>query len=325
MYGPSTNKDMGNYPTCPVCETCPDCSCPVCPVQEEFKCDTSLVEGSGNMKLKTLLNAFEESKKNKQTQIDQLQREVKDLTSSKRSNAEMLKSLTSNIESSTGKNVNDYTSGEQSCRAELAQKEKSADDCDARRTSQIAVRNASCTNLQSAVQKTTELSGDGWSQCDCPNGTVRNQHSVCAPEQTDCVSCEDNYWIDGNKCKPVTSCKDNEYAFSPPKRDKDRLCRPLTVCGQNQFESRGPGTRPYTRDRVCRNTTVCGPYEFATGGSKTSDVTCHKNQCTCPGVLPSPTVPRTDLGSVRRATPRTTSTETLAFQSQTVEKTTGSM
>ena len=277
---------MGNHSTCPVCETCPDCSCPVCPTQEEFKCDTSLVEESDNATRGAALNAFEESKKTKQTRIDQLQKEVKDLTSSKRTNAEMLNSLTSNVESSAGKKVGDYTSGEQSCRAELAQKKKSANDCDAGRSSRLAFRNASCTNLQSAVQKTTKLSGDGWSQCDCPNGTVRNQHSVCAPEQTNCVSCEDNYWMDGMKCTPVTICKDNEYAFSPPTRNKDRLCKSLTVCGQDQFESRGPGTLPYTRDRVCKNTTACGPYEFAKGGSTTADVTCHKNKCTCPGGTP---------------------------------------
>ena len=116
-------------------------------------------------------------------------------------------------------------------------------------------RNASCIRLRQATTKTQGLNGEGWSQCGCPNGTVGNTHRICAPDEKNCNSCGQDYWMRIGEYSYFDELYRNEH----PKEDSSIECVNLDVdpnagmgrasknAGSTKIATRCGRTMPITR------------------------------------------------------------------------------
>ena len=85
-------------------------------------------------------------------------------------------------------------------------------------------RNKTCNHLRKSQHERNHKGMDE-SQCQCPNGTLGNDHSICAPGQTNCSACDNGYWMKigaFNKCNKLKKCNTNQYQTVAPDYNRDR-------------------------------------------------------------------------------------------------------
>lgn len=84
-------------------------------------------------------------------------------------------------------------------------------------------------------------------------------------------TCSATEYFDGTECAALTTCTSDQFEAVPPAPDHDRVCKPFTTCGADEYATPGqPG-----QDHVCTPLTVCAAGTFVSGKpSATTDRVC---------------------------------------------------
>jgi len=285
---------------CTPCIVCTPCSCPTCPTQTIFPCDTNLLEKNYHESRKNAISMFNGTQTEKTGVVEGLEHDIEDLENHQKNNNAIIQSLIGSIEQT--QTVGDYVSGKDVCINEQVQAVERAEAC---KTNQkhpaLTARNTTCQLVRSAVEKTYGLNGEGWAQCQCPNGVLKNDHLSCAEGQTSCASCNDGFWKKTHdtfeSCEPLKECELGvTYETTPPTLTSNRECSPVRTCQNGQYEIEAP---TLTSNRVCQTkqctcengTPTQGIYCPANGeedcskcnnDSQLVDSKCVYKQCRCP-------------------------------------------
>lgn len=255
--------------SCPSCETC---ACPQCLNQEVFQCNTELLKDPHEEKMATTRADFEDAKDAKETKITSIQTDIDNLEAQENQNKNTILTLVESI-NGTGKDVSDdYSAGLGSCLEESKESISTVTTCEQdKKSPELESRQQMCKKLRSATDLTDTLNGQGWAQCDCPNGTLEDDHLICSGDQTSCASCNEGFWMKSHEnfksCEPLLECElGATYETKAPTPTSNRECSPVRTCPNGQFEAEAP---TLTRNRVCQ-TKQC----VCTNGTPTRGVDC---------------------------------------------------
>jgi hypothetical protein len=130
--------------------------------------------------------------------------------------------------------------------------------------------NTTCIGFECTAEECCEVRN-----CTCTGGIPKQAFSgACARDgNEECESCLSNYWKTSNDtCSPIIECETTQYETIPPTPfTRNRECRDLTVCQENQYIVTNATIRaavpdsPYVifrqpvavSDRVCKNRRRC--------------------------------------------------------------------
>ena len=202
--------------------------------------------------------------------IEALEESNQELLNTKNENDSAINSLKIDLQQ-LGQSVgSDMSAGLNSCMAETPAHQEAAEGCYTVEQSAQNKRNESCALLKKSKDKSDNINGLGWSQCACPEGTLKNDHGVCPDGETSCASCSSEFWKDGTGCKRLTTCALGEsYETRTPTATRDRQCTQVRSCPNGQTENTAP---TLTSDRVCRDKQcTCAHGTAATGTSCPTD------------------------------------------------------
>lgn len=257
-----------------ICRPCPDCgdevNC-ICPnglsdecshTYSSSQCVTGTLEDAHALQVSTETSTFTRKRDSLDQTINDLNDEISRLETERDANGTQIANLKHILNTS----IKNYAAGLNWCmNVSLVEAKHKAETCESsNKAPSLQRRNETCNHLSDSLDKRSQLQGNGWAQCQCPNGTLGDDHSICAPGWTNCSACDSGYWMKlgaFNKCNKVKTCNTNQYETVSPTATRDRQCANLTTCGTNQYQTVAP---TYNRNRQCANLRVCTSSEYET-------------------------------------------------------------
>ena len=176
---------MGNNATvCQPCPHCEDCTCPngfseKCPQNpfESSECDTDALDDAHAFQMRTEMDTFTRDRQSKETLIGKLNDEISRLKTERAANGTQIDQLKESLKTS----IKNYGAGLDQCEQTLVEAKQRAETCESSiKAPSLQSRNKTCNHLRKSLGTRAQSQRNGWSQCQCPNGTLGNDHSICA-------------------------------------------------------------------------------------------------------------------------------------------------
>lgn len=188
---------------------------------------------------------FKKAKEEKELELDSLETEVDQLGIQFGTNGTLIRTLIEDIATS-GKKVRSgkYAEGKSLCETQRQTIKQDTIDCETDDKDPILTqRNTSCQKVRGVVKVLLEANGEGWSQCSCPNGILKDTHGICPKDKYSCNACYDDFFKETSEnctIKEFKLKKDNTSTYEDAKKvcsDKGkRLCSYEEVCPKGAEE-----------------------------------------------------------------------------------------